>query len=66
MLLPDDIRRELKDNFPEWKEIFVFSCMRLIHNTTIKNLEFHFENSYLSEMIDASTYPKHIGVVFLI
>jgi transposase len=61
MHLSEDIRVALKDNFPEWREIFVFSCMRLIHTTTIKNLEFHFENSYLSDVLEVSTYPKHIG-----
>ena len=61
MYLSEDIRKALKYKFQEWREIFVFSCMRLIHNTPIKNLEFHFENSYLSEIMDTSTYPKHIG-----
>ena len=61
MHLSDDIRKALKDNFQEWREIFVFACMRLIHNTPIKNVEFHFENSYLSEIMEASTYPKHMG-----
>lgn len=61
MHLSEDIRVALKDNFPEWREIFVFSCMRLIHTTTIKNVEFHYQNSYLSDVLEASTYPKHIG-----
>ncbi len=61
MHLSEDIRKALKDNFQEWREIFVFACMRLIHNTPIKNLEFLYQNSYLSEMMEASTYPKHIG-----
>jgi transposase len=61
MHLSEDIRKALKDNFQEWREIFVFACMRVIHTTTIKNIEFHFENSYLSDVMEASTYPKHIG-----
>ncbi len=57
-----DIRDALKGSFQEWREIFVFSCMRLIHNTPIKNLEFHYSESFLSEMMrDVATYPKHIG-----
>ena len=57
-----DIQAALKDNFPEWREIFVFACMRLIHNTPIKNLEFHYSESFLSEeMKDVTTYPKHTG-----
>ena len=61
MHLSEDIRKALKDSFPEWREIFVFACMQLIHNTPIKNIEFHFENSYLSDVLEAPTYPKHIG-----
>lgn len=57
-----DIQEALKDLFPEWREIFVFACMRLIHVTPIKNLEFHYSESFLSErMKDVTTYPKHIG-----
>ena len=63
MHLSEDIRKASKDNFQEWKEIFVFACMRLIYNTPIKNLGFHFENSYLSDVMEAFTYPKHIGVM---
>ncbi len=63
MEISEDIRNALKKNFPEWKEIFVFACMRLIHNTTIKNLEFQYQNSYLSDVIEASTYPKHISEI---
>ena len=61
MHLSEDIRKALKDNFQEWRVIFVFACMRVIHTTTVKNIEFHFENSYLSDVVEASTYPKHIG-----
>ena len=36
--------------------------MRLIHVTSIKNLEFHYHESFLSEtMKDVATYPNHIG-----
>ncbi len=61
MHLSEDIRVALKDNFPEWREILVFSCVRLTHTTTKKNVEFHYQNSYLSDVLEASTYPKHIG-----
>ena len=34
--------------------------MRLIHNTPVKNLEFHYSESFLSEeMGDVATYAKH-------
>ncbi len=58
MYLSEDIRKALKDDFPEWRELFVFAYMRLIHNTPIKNLEFLYQNSYLSEMMEASTLSQ--------
>ncbi len=62
MDISGDIRSALQDLFPEWKEIFIFACMRIIHNSPIKNVEFHYSESFLSEIMkDVSTYPKHIG-----
>ncbi|MEM3289964.1 MAG: hypothetical protein QW046_00345 [Candidatus Micrarchaeaceae archaeon] len=56
-----ELRGALNDHFPQWKEIFVFECMRIIHVTPIKNHEFYYNESYLSEMMrDVSTYLKHI------
>ncbi len=62
MEVSQDIREALRDNFSEWREMFVFACMRAIHVTTIKNLELHYHESYISEeMKGVSTYPRHIG-----
>ncbi len=57
-----DIVQSLEDFFPEWKEIFVFSCMRLINRSPMKNVEFHYRNSFLSEAIrDARVSPDSLG-----
>ncbi|MCL6002430.1 MAG: hypothetical protein M1556_02140 [Candidatus Thermoplasmatota archaeon] len=57
-----DIVQSLEDFFPEWKEIFVFSCMRLIHGSPMKNVEFHYRNSFLSEtMAGAHVSPDSLG-----
>ena len=46
-----DMTRSLKKHFPQWKEIFIFSMMRLIHVSPLKNVEFHYSTSYISETI---------------
>ena len=56
-----DIVQSPEDFFPEWKEIFVFSCMRLIHRSPMKNVEFHYRSSFLSEtMRDAHVSPDSL------
>lgn len=40
----------LQNSFPDiWREIIVLTYTRLIHQAPLKNIPFHFENSYLSE-----------------
>ena len=57
-----DVMDELKRHFPEWKEIFAFACMRLLHRSPMKNVEFHYITSYLSEMLgDAHVSPDALG-----
>ena len=46
-----DMIRSLKKHFPQWKEIFIFSMMRLIHASPLKNVEFHYSTSYISETV---------------
>ena len=56
-----DILIELKKRLPEWKEIFDFACMRLLHQSPMKNVEFHHLTSYLSEMLsDAHVSPDSL------
>jgi transposase len=60
--LSADLVDGLKNNFPEWKEIFVFACMRLLHNAPLKNVEFLYATSYMSEMVkDAHVSPDSLG-----
>ena len=57
-----DITQELKNDFPEWKEIFTFACMRLLHVAPLKNVSFLYLTSYLSEtMRDAHVSPDSLG-----
>ncbi|MGP6207951.1 transposase [Cuniculiplasma sp. SKW3] len=41
----------MKKHFLQWKEIFIFSMMRPIHVSPLKNVEFHYSTSYISETI---------------
>ena len=57
-----DILNELKKRIPEWKDIFAFACMRLLHQSPMKNVEFHYITSYMSEMLgDAHVPPDSLG-----
>lgn len=57
-----DLVASLRKYFPEWKEIFVFSCMRLIYVSVIKNVEFNYRTSFLSETIrEAHVSPDVLG-----
>lgn len=61
--ISSDILKRLKEIYPvEWKEIFVFSALRLLHNTPIKNLQTYYATSFLSEsMSGAKLSPKAVG-----
>ncbi len=60
--LSPDLKDVLKNNFSEWKEIFVFACMRLLYNAPLKNVEFLYRTSFLSEMLkDAHVSPDSLG-----
>lgn len=57
-----DIIKGLKENFHEWKEIFVFAAMRLMHTSPLKNVEFLYGTSYLTELMkDALASPDSPG-----
>jgi transposase len=60
--LSSDIMKALRENFHEWKEIFVFAAMRLIHASPMKNVEFLYRTSYLSESLqDSHVSPDSLG-----
>jgi transposase len=57
-----DMIRSLKKHFPQWKEIFIFSMMRLIYVSPLKNVEFHYSTSYISETVpDAHVSPESLS-----
>lgn len=50
--ISQDILDELKKTFPyEWKELFTLAVFRLTEKSTIKMIQFHYQNSFLSETI---------------
>lgn len=57
-----DIIESLQKLFPQWKEIFAFAVMRLIHASPLKNVEFHHSTSYISETLrDAHVSPESLS-----
>lgn len=57
-----DIMELLRKHYGEWKEIFLFGALRLFHTTPIKNLEFYYETSFLSELLpDADLSDRTVG-----
>ena len=57
-----DLTASLKNYFPEWKEVFIFACMRLIHVSPMKNVDFYYRTSFLSETVkDAHVSPDVLG-----
>ena len=61
-----DIIENLQEIFPyKWKEIFTSALFRLTEKTHLKNLSFHYHNSYLSEVIKNANLPqKSLGNFF--
>lgn len=53
----------LKENYPAlWKEIFVFSAMRLFHSSPLKNVSPYYNSSHLSDVFpDAKVSPKSLS-----
>jgi transposase len=51
----NDIIQNLKETFPDiWKEIFTFAVFRFFSNSPLKNVQFHYQTSYLSEIIKSA------------
>jgi len=55
--------RELQELFPqEWEQIVISSYARLLHRSALKNIELHYDHSFLSELYpQASVGSKVIG-----
>lgn len=58
-----DIIQHLKEIFPDtWKEIFTFSVFRFFYSSPVKNVQDHYQSSYISDIIpDAKVSPKTLG-----
>lgn len=49
--LCDDIITALKNFFPSlWREIFILSLNRLLHKAPLKNMQFFYQESFISEL----------------
>ncbi len=58
-----DIIQNLKEVFPvTWKEIFTFAAFRFFSSSPLKNVQNHYQNSYVSDIIpDAKVSPKTLS-----
>lgn len=61
--LMSDVTVALQEAFPSlWREIFIISCMRLLYQSPMKNIDFHFRHSYLCTLYpDVSVTDKKIS-----
>ena len=61
--LMSDMTAALQDVFPScWREILIVACMRLLQQSPMKNIDFHFRYSYLSVLYhDVSVTDKKIS-----
>ncbi|HOJ38862.1 MAG TPA: transposase [bacterium] len=56
-----DVIERLKTYFPSrWKEIFVSSVCRLMYQSPLKHIEFHYQESWLSEVMPDASLSKNI------
>lgn len=61
--IASDILELLKKNYPAlWKEIFVFSTMRLFYSSPLKNVSHYYNSSHLSDVFtNAKVSPKSLS-----
>lgn len=56
-----EVIERLKIYFPErWKEIFIFSVYRLMYQSPLKHMGFHYQEGWLSEVIQGASLSKNI------
>ncbi len=60
-----DVTVSMQEAFPSlWRKILVVSCMRLLYQSAMKNIDFYFPHSYLSELHpDVSMTDKEISLL---
>ena len=58
-----DIIQNLKEVFPDtWKEIFTFAAFRFLSSSPLKNVQNHYQSSYLSDILpDAKVSPRTLS-----
>jgi len=63
--LMSDLNTAVQNTFPScFKEIIVVACMRLLYQSPLKNIDFHFRHSYLSVIYpDVSVTDKKISAL---
>jgi hypothetical protein len=63
--LSEELQNKLKKIYPEdWSAIFAIASQRFMHNSPIKNMEHHFEHSYMSDIVkDVDMSPKSISAM---
>src|SRR3989339_361229 len=61
--IAEKIKKNLKKVYPDfWESIFTFASLRFFENSPIKNLNYYFTHSHLSELYPNSKLrPKDIG-----
>lgn len=59
----EDIIQNLKEIFPyTWKELFTFAVFRFFSTSPLKNVQDHYQGSYLSDIMpDAKVSPKTLS-----
>lgn len=61
--LTQELQTQLQKIYPQdWKSLFTIAAIRFFHNSPMKNMNHHFEHSYLSELFsEVNTDPRVIS-----
>ncbi len=61
--LTQELQGQLKKIYPQdWKSLFTIAAVRFFHNSPMKNMNHHFQHSYLSELFsEVNTDPRVIS-----
>jgi transposase len=61
--LMSDVNTAVQSTFPScWEEVLIVACIRLLYQSPLKNIDFHFRNSYLSVVYpDVSVTDKKVS-----
>ena len=56
-----DIANIIKDSFDDWRTILVMALFRLMYSSPLKNMEFYYDTSYISQGFSVDLNPRRIG-----